>query len=109
MTRPSYEQNAMPQRQAEYWGLRSICRRMGWKCSRTPVRRALNHGFPLYLKVRIGHTRQLYYSNEKLIIAWEWSRCEREIVRLTRNGPIVHYSSMRLPQIEDTFPDRPLQ
>ncbi|WP_447976633.1 hypothetical protein [Candidatus Nitrospira bockiana] len=69
----------------EYWGLPAICRRMRWRDSRTPVRQALKHGFPLYLKRRPGQRRQMYYSNEKLIKAWEWSRCEREIARLVQD------------------------
>ena len=66
----------------EYWGLGRICRRMGWKNRRTPVRQALKFGFPLYLRTKSGQKRQCYYSNEKLITAWEWCRCEREIERL---------------------------
>ena len=66
----------------EYWGLEQICRRMRWKNRRTPVRQAMKFGFPLYLRTKNGQTRQFYYSNEKLIIAWEWCRCEREIERL---------------------------
>ena len=66
----------------EYWGLEQICLRMRWKNRRTPVRQALKFGFPLYLRTKIGQKRQFYYSNEKLIAAWEWCRCEREIERL---------------------------
>ena len=66
----------------EYWGLEQICRRMRWKNRRTPVRQALKCGFPLYLRTKSGQNRQFYYSNEKLITAWEWFRCEREIERL---------------------------
>jgi hypothetical protein len=66
----------------EYWGLQQICHRMRWKNRRTPVRQALKFGFPLYLRTKSGQKRQCYYSNEKLITAWEWCRCEREIERL---------------------------
>jgi hypothetical protein len=85
----------------EYWGLNAICRRMNWKNSRTPVRQALSHGFPLYLKTRVGQHRQFYYSTEKLIASWEWSRCEREIERLVRNTPLAQDPPMyRLPHQE---------
>lgn len=93
--------------QREYWGLRTICRRMGWKHARTPVRQAMNNGFPLYLKVRNGQTRQIYYSTERLILAWEWSKCEREIERLTRNG-VLHETLPYSFRIEETSPDLPL-
>src|SRR5437764_9929601 len=73
----------------EYWGLNAICRRMNWKNARTPGRQALSHSFPLYLKTRAGQHRQFYYSTEKLIASWEWSRCEREIERLVRNTPLA--------------------
>lgn len=85
-----YKGQASQDMEAEYWGLTAICRRMSWKNARTPVRQALKHGFPLYLRTRAGQTRQFYYSNEKLITSWEWSRCEREIERLVRNAPMVH-------------------
>jgi hypothetical protein len=83
-----FDSQAPHQAVIEYWGLMAICRRMNWKNSRTAVRQALNHGFPLYLKSRIGQTRQFYYSTERLITSWEWSRCEREIERLIRNIPL---------------------
>jgi hypothetical protein len=91
--------NHIPQEaDKEYWGLSAICQRMNWKHSRTPVRQAFSHGFPLYLKTRVGQTRQYYYSTEKLIASWEWSRCEREIERLVRNTPLAHDTLMyRLP------------
>ena len=89
MNKSLFESQAPHQPVIEYWGLTAICRRMNWKNSRTPVRQALNHGFPLYLKTRAGQTRQFYYSTEKLITSWEWSRCEREIERLVRNAPLA--------------------
>jgi hypothetical protein len=73
---------SIQQADKEYWGLAQICLRMRWKNRRTPVRNALKFGFPLYLRTRNGQHRQFYYSNEKLITAWEWCRCEREIERL---------------------------
>ena len=86
----------------EYWGLEEICRRMRWKNRRTPVRHALKFGFPLYLRTKAGQSRQFYYSNEKLITAWEWCRCEREIERLlSRVVPeqqqILHPPSLPFP------------
>lgn len=91
----------------EYWGLRAVCRRMNWKNPRTPVRQALSHGFPLYLKIRIGQTRQFYYSTEKLIASWEWSRCEREIERLVRNTPVAQDSLMHRPAYHEPSRDIP--
>lgn len=73
----------------EYWGLPSICRRMQWRHRLTPVRHALKYGFPLYLRSRQGQRRQMYYSNEKLIKAWEWARCEKEIERLVSAMPMT--------------------
>jgi len=86
----------------EYWGLEEICRRMRWKNRRTPVRHALKFGFPLYLRTKTGQSRQFYYSNEKLITAWEWLRCEREIERLLNRvvpeqQQIFHPPSLPLP------------
>lgn len=91
----------------EYWGLMAICRRMNWKNSRTPVRQALNHGFPLYLKTRVGQTRQFYYSTEKLITSWEWSRCEREIERLVRNTLLAHDMHAYRPSHQEPSRDIP--
>ena len=79
----------------------AICRRMKWKNTRTPVRQALNHGFPLYLRARAGQTRQFYYSNERLIALWEWSRCEREIERLLQNAPVTPGRHVWLPIYDD--------
>lgn len=101
MNRSSFEHQAPHEVDKEYWGLQAICRRMNWKNSRTPVRQALSHGFPLYLKTRTGQHRQFYYSTEKLIISWEWSRCEREIARLVRNTPVAQDPSLSRPPYQE--------
>ena len=80
---------------------------MNWKNSRTPVRQALSHGFPLYLKTRVGQHRQFYYSTEKLITSWEWSRCEREIARLVRNTPLAQDVPLYRPPYQDPSRDIP--
>jgi hypothetical protein len=103
----SFESHAPHEAVQEYWGLTAICRRMNWKNSRTPVRQALNHGFPLYLKTRVGQTRQFYYSTEKLITSWEWSRCEREIERLVRNTPLAHGMPAYRPSHQEPSRDIP--
>lgn len=90
-----------------YWGLRAICQRMNWKNSRTPVRQALSHGFPLYLKTRVGQNRQFYYSTEQLIASWEWSRCEREIERLVRNAQMAQDARIYRPPYEESSRDIP--
>lgn len=107
MNKSLFESQAPHQPVTEYWGLTAICRRMNWKNSRTPVRQALNHGFPLYLKTRDGQTRQFYYSNEKLITSWEWSRCEREIERLVRNAPLAHDMHAWRPSHQESSRDVP--
>jgi hypothetical protein len=107
MNKSFFESQAPPEVVIEYWGLTAICRRMNWKNSRTPVRQALNHGFPLYLKTRVGQTRQFYYSTEKLITSWEWSRCEREIERLVRNTPLMHDMRACRPSHQEPSRDIP--
>lgn len=106
MNKP-FESHAPHKAVIEYWGLTAICRRMNWKNSRTPVRKALNHGFPLYLKTRIGQTRQFYYSTEQLIASWEWSRCEREIERLVRNTALGHDKHAYRPLHQEPSRDMP--
>ncbi len=88
----------------EYWGLPSICKRMQWRHRLTPVRHALKFGFPLYLRRRQGHRRQMYYSNEKLIKAWEWARCEQEIARLISAMPAMNVCP--LPFRPESNPER---
>jgi hypothetical protein len=107
MNKSFFESQAPHEAVMEYWGLMAICQRMNWKNSRTPVRQALNHGFPLYLKARVGQTRQFYYSTEKLITSWEWSRCEREIERLVRNTPLAHDMSACRPSHQEPSRDIP--
>ncbi len=105
MTESSVRNHAPHKADKEYWGLMAICRRMKWKHSRTPVRQALNHGFPLYLRTRAGQTRQFYYSSERLIASWEWSRCEREIERLLQNTPATLGAHVHLPIYEEPSRD----
>lgn len=107
MNGPPLKNQIPHEAEQEYWGLRAICRRMHWKNSRTPVRQALSHGFPLYLKTRVGQTRQFYYSTEKLITSWEWSRCEREIERLVRNTPLAQDIHMYRPPYQEPSRDIP--
>lgn len=107
MNKSFFESPAPHEAVIEYWGLMAICRRMNWKNPRTPVRQALNHGFPLYLKTRDGQTRQFYYSTEKLITSWEWSRCEREIERLVRKTPLPHDMHTYRPAHQEPSRDTP--
>jgi len=89
----------------EYWGLPSICQRMQWRHRLTPVRHAMKYGFPLYVRIRLGQRRQMYYSNEALIKAWEWARCEREIERLVKTMP-TSFDPAILPLSVEPKPDR---
>jgi len=107
MNGSSIEHQAPHEAGKEYWGLKAICQRMNWKNSRTPVRHAFSHGFPLYLKTRIGQNRQFYYSTEKLIASWEWSRCEREIERLVRNTQVALNADLHRPPYHEPSRDLP--
>jgi hypothetical protein len=62
---------------------------------------------PLYLKTRIGQSRQFYYSTEKLIASWEWPRCEREIERLVRNTQVALNADLHRPSYHEPSRDFP--
>lgn len=65
---------------ADYWGLRAICERMGWRSTGTPVKALIRTGFPILLRRRGSHPRLIYYTNDQLITAWEFAlvRSQRE-------------------------------
>mgnify|MGYP001574685793 FL=1 len=79
----------------EYWGLDVICERMGWRDPRRPVRQALRDGFPLYVRKKRFGAKDMYYSSEKLIRAWEWTRAQREMERLKTLPPLESMASMQ--------------
>jgi len=65
---------------AMYWGLDSICQRMGWRDRRTPVRHLQRYGFPIIIRRHGPHPRRVYYTNDNLITQWEMAmvRVQRE-------------------------------
>lgn len=66
----------------EYWGLRKIGDRMGWKDLKTPINQMVKAGFPMYQRRNGSAPRQYWYTTEALIQQWELSRCavDRQIV-----------------------------
>lgn len=66
----------------EYWGLKAICERMGWRSMRTPVRQFEQNEF-LMFKIRRGsHPRLYWYTNEQLIRIWQIARVGVERKRM---------------------------
>ena len=65
---------------AEYWGLRRIADKMGWKYDRTPIRQVISTGFPLYMRTR--GTRSMWYCSDELIRIWELTRIKLDRERL---------------------------
>jgi len=63
---------------AEYWGLKAICARNGWKHPTTPVRQIKQNGFLMFQRRRGKHPRRIWYTNDQLIAAWEISRCKAD-------------------------------
>ncbi len=57
---------------AEYWGLRRIADRMGWKDERTAISELKNNGFPIYKRRRGKHL--LWFTEDSLIQLWELQR-----------------------------------
>jgi len=54
---------------ANYWGLRRIADRMGWKAERTAISEAINSGFPIYKRRRGKHF--LWFTEDPLIQLWQ--------------------------------------
>ena len=65
---------------AMYWGLDSICQRMGWRDRRTPVRQMIQNAFIMYKRRRGKHPRRVWFTHEGLIQLWEVAmvRVQRE-------------------------------
>ena len=63
---------------ADYWGLESICGRMGWHHHDTPVRQLKSEGFLMFKRRRGKHPRVYWYTNDSLISAWEIAKCKAE-------------------------------
>jgi hypothetical protein len=59
-----------------YWGLKAICERMGWKDPSTPVRQFRDNGFLMYRRRRGKHPKPVWYTNDQLIAAWEIAQCK---------------------------------
>jgi len=53
----------------DYWGLRAIATRMGWKAERTAISEAINSGFPIYKRRRGKHF--LWFTEDPLIQLWQ--------------------------------------
>ena len=78
---------------AEYYGLEAVCRRMGWKDRRAPVRQMIQSGFIMYQRRRGKHPRRIWYTHDGLIQLWEvaMAGAQREqLVERTqaRNGDV---------------------
>ena len=56
---------------ADYYGLEAICRRMGWRGLRVPVRQMIKSGFLMYQRRRGKHPRRIWYTHDGLIQVWE--------------------------------------
>jgi hypothetical protein len=65
-----------------YWGLKAICKRMGWKDLSTPVRQFRDNGFLMYRRRKGKHPKPVWYTNDQLITAWEIAQCKvaREVL-----------------------------
>ena len=76
---------ATPQRvilpSREYWGLRAICERMGWRNRKTPVAQLMRTAFPILHRHRAGSFRPLWWTTESLIRWWCLSQ-----VKMTRDA-----------------------
>ncbi len=57
---------------AEYWGLRRIADKMGWKDERTAISELKNNGFLIYKRRRGKHF--LWFTEDSLIQLWELQR-----------------------------------
>jgi len=64
---------------AEYYGLKAISKRMGYKSQASIYRSLLPHGFPMFRKRRPGSPRFTqcpWYTNDDMILAWELSQAK---------------------------------
>jgi len=61
---------------ADYWGLKAISERLGWKDLSTPIRQFKNNEFLMYKRRRGKHPKQLRYTNDQLVTAWEVAQCK---------------------------------
>ena len=61
---------------AEYWGLKAICERKGWKDLNTAVRQFRDNGFLMYRRRKGKHPKPVWYTNDQLITAWEIAQCK---------------------------------
>jgi len=66
----------------EFWTLAAIAKRMNWRDRKTPIKKMLNEGFPMYRRRRGSHPRPVWHTNDGLIARWEWSRVQVELERL---------------------------
>ena len=67
---------------ADYWGLKAICERMGWRDLKTPVRQLKTTAFFMFRRRKGSHPRLVWYTNEALIRHWEVIRVKLERDRL---------------------------
>jgi hypothetical protein len=67
---------------AEYWGIKEINARMGWKHPTTPARQMKQNGFLMFMRRRGKHPRRVWYTNDQLISSWEIARCKADRDRL---------------------------
>lgn len=72
---------------ADYWGLRDISERMGWRYERTAYRQFLLNAFPIF-KRRNSQGRPRWYTNDNLIEKWELGRVHLERERIIAKGGI---------------------
>jgi hypothetical protein len=61
---------------AEYWGLKEICSRMGWRHTSTPVRQMRDQGFLMMMRRRGSNPRRYWWTDDNLILVWLVSCCK---------------------------------
>ena len=61
---------------AEYFGLRAIAKRKGWKSTATPIVYHLRENFPMYL-VKGRGTKINWVTNDDLLYRWEMEQCRK--------------------------------
>jgi hypothetical protein len=66
----------------EYWGIKEINARMGWKHPTTPVEQLKQNGFLMFKRRRGKYPRLYWYTNDSLIAAYEIARCKADRDRL---------------------------
>lgn len=62
---------------ADYWGLKEIAKRMGWKSPATPLAKLKAEGFPMYRNRRGKSRVPRWYTNDNLILEWELRKCQQ--------------------------------